>query len=247
VSVNVVVNTGRVAVDRVMLTPDPVVVREYYFKDQARLDRYVYDAEFTLILEFKRSDKNIARARMAFVFYYPVGAQYSLILVNGRPYDGSKMVFELTDDVLRVVIYARFVSAAWLRRQSITTIGVGTLVKEVQYSGRAEWIGDGYFIARLPARVVGVAPGVMPSVEEPGGVELDVEAGAGGRVDPPPGTHYYRYGSTVVVRAEPGPGYILDSIVVDGAPRPGASVALFMNGRHVVEARFKPVLGRVGL
>jgi hypothetical protein len=243
----VVVNTGRVTVDSAVLIPDPVVVREYYFKDQTRLDRYVYDAEFTLILEFKRSDKNIARARMAFIFYYPVGAQYSLILVNGQPYDGSKVVFEFTDDVFRVVIYARFVSAAWVRRQPITIIGVGTLVKEVQYSGGVGWIGDGYFIARLPVRVVGVTPGVTPSVEEPGGVELDVEASAGGRVDPPPGAHYYTYGSTVVVRAEPEPGYILDSIIVDGVPRSESSVALFMNGGHVVEARFKPVLGRVGL
>lgn len=70
---------------------------------------------------------------------------------------------------------------------------------------------------------------------------LTVQATTGGTLDPPAGTHYYAEGSTVVIKATPDNGYVLDHFVLDGV-NVGKSVnndyTLTMDADHTISAVF---------
>jgi hypothetical protein len=152
--VDVTQNTGKVVEVSATVSPDPIVVTEYHYKDSMGLDRYVYDAEFNLTIQFKRTDINIINARMAFTIYYNVGAKYFYITINGQVYDGSQIIFQfLGSDYITVKVYAHMRSDAYYKPQTVNPIGFGTVSKEVQYSGSSTWIGDGYFTSTISVTV----------------------------------------------------------------------------------------------
>jgi hypothetical protein len=171
--VNIVQNTGKVIAVSAVVSPDPVVVKEYHYKDQWGMDRYVYDAEFTLLVQFKRTDVNIVNARMAFMMYFSPGTKYSYITINDQLYDGSKVVFPfLGSDYITVKAYAHFRSDAWLKPQTVSKIGFNTLVKEVQYSGSSQWFGDGYFISSMDVTVQRVEGQPPPFTGNPPNIKV---------------------------------------------------------------------------
>jgi len=152
--VNVTQNTGKVLEVSATVSPDPIVIKEYHYKDSTGLDRYVYDAEFNLTIQFKRTDINIINSRMAFTTYFNVGAKYFYITINDQVYDGSKIVFPfLGSDYITVKVYAHLRSDAYLKPQTVNPIGFGTVSKDIQYSGSSTWIGDGSFTATMNVTV----------------------------------------------------------------------------------------------
>jgi len=171
--VNVTQNTGKVIAVSAIVSPDPIVVKEYHYKDSTGLDRYVYDAEFNLTVQFKRTDINIINSRMAFTLYFNVGAKYYYITINDQVYDGSKIVFPfLGSDYITVKAYAHVRSDAYLKPQTVNPIGFGTVSKEIQYSGSSTWIGDGYFTSTIDITVQRVEGEPPPFTTTPPSISL---------------------------------------------------------------------------
>jgi len=173
VPVNVTQNTGKVVEVSATVSPDPILIKEYHYKDPMGLDRYVYDAEFNLTIQFKRTDINIINSRMAFTLYFNVGAKYYYITINDQVYDGSKIVFPfLGSDYITVKVYAHLRSDAYLKPQAVNPIGFGTVSKEIQYSGSSTWIGDGYFTSIIDVTVQRVEGEPPPFTTNPPSISL---------------------------------------------------------------------------
>jgi len=171
--VNIIRNEGKVVAVSAVVSPDPVVVKEYHYIDQWGFDRYVYDTEFSLTVQFKRADISIINTKMVFMFYGAPPPRQSYILINGKLYDGSPIVFPfLGSDYITVKVYAHFRSDAWLKPQTVKPIGFGTLVKDIQYSGSSQWFGDGYFHSTMDVTVQRVEGQPPPFTENPPNIKV---------------------------------------------------------------------------